>query len=560
MSCQAAKQHVAKHRVAGRQRRGMLILVVLVIVLMLGVVATGFLLDMQTENLAARAANDELAARQAALSARELLAAQIEMPRQARDEVGGWQGNSATLRDQILFAPEDSLNGAASSSGTESFSNGQLDNTTCRLAIGPWTSARPNVDIHTDEVVTSAIECESGKLNLLALLKWEESQPGLARSCLQAIPGMTDDVMDQLLSAPAHPMGPSTTATTGSATTGPTTRASLSLWGTNGDTSATQIDETAAISGSWTDQGTQVAQHRWQDFLTVYSAERNEAYDGRPRVFVNSDNVSELYMQLRDRVSPEWAQFIVLYRQYGPGGSSGSVSGAGALEPDLSIPLAHPISSIVELIGATVAVPQGADTVTVASPIDETNLAGEVGLVRVADQLTTTPDRTIVGRVNVNKAPREVLLAIPGTDETIVDRIMSSRESSIDGPGNRIHETWLLAEGLVDRQQMQDLLPYITVGGDVFRAQVWGYFLDGSAVTGLEVVLDGSAGRTKQVFLRELYTADVRAALAVNYHQTMSAVGMSESPGAAHDSRVAKDRFSEPLGRDVRRSASAIGE
>ena len=91
---------------------------------------------------------------------------------------------------------------------------------------------------------------------------------------------------------------------------------------------------------------------------------------------------------------------------------------------------------------------------------------------------TTLDDAPVLrGRINVNRAPRPVLASIPGLDDSLVERIVAartSRDDSRDSPWR--HPTWLLSEGLVDVEQMGEILPYLTTGGDVYRAQVAGYF------------------------------------------------------------------------------------
>ncbi|MEC9001884.1 MAG: hypothetical protein VX644_00815, partial [Planctomycetota bacterium] len=58
-----------------RQRRGTILIVVLVVLLLISVVAYDYMLSMQTENLAARSSGDQMVARQAAWSAMDWLSA-----------------------------------------------------------------------------------------------------------------------------------------------------------------------------------------------------------------------------------------------------------------------------------------------------------------------------------------------------------------------------------------------------------------------------------------------------------------------------------------------------
>jgi len=53
--------------------------------------------------------------------------------------------------------------------------------------------------------------------------------------------------------------------------------------------------------------------------------------------------------------------------------------------------------------------------------------ASEFG--QIADRLTTTRERTLTGLINVNTAPREVLLCLPGLEESDVDALMTKRSA-----------------------------------------------------------------------------------------------------------------------------------
>jgi hypothetical protein len=66
------------------------------------------------------------------------------------------------------------------------------------------------------------------------------------------------------------------------------------------------------------------------------------------------------------------------------------------------------------------------------------------------------------------------------------------------------YATWLLTEGIIDLQQMKNLEKYVTCGGDVYRAQIIGYFDDGGVAARIEVILDVSAQPAKVLFWRDI--------------------------------------------------------
>jgi len=82
----------------------------------------------------------------------------------------------------------------------------------------------------------------------------------------------------------------------------------------------------------------------------------------------------------------------------------------------------------------------------------------------------------LYGRVNVSNAPRPVLLGIPGLTPDHVEQILSARSAAEDTTRNRVNAVWLLAESIVDLPAMKRIWPAVTVGGDVFRAQIVAFY------------------------------------------------------------------------------------
>ncbi|MFT7643112.1 MAG: hypothetical protein ACI9G1_004877 [Pirellulaceae bacterium] len=121
------------------------------------------------------------------------------------------------------------------------------------------------------------------------------------------------------------------------------------------------------------------------------------------------------------------------------------------------------------------------------------------------DNITINSSETIPGRININQAPYELLLGIPGITEEIVEQIIQEREYE---PAledlNRTFETWIMARGIVTLQEMKTLQPFINGGGDVFRGQVIGYFEDGSASSRVEILLDRTTDIPKLIQWRDL--------------------------------------------------------
>jgi hypothetical protein len=120
------------------------------------------------------------------------------------------------------------------------------------------------------------------------------------------------------------------------------------------------------------------------------------------------------------------------------------------------------------------------------------------------DTCTVTDVAVIPGRININDAPPEILLGIPGMTEEIVSNLMNQRAVISSDVTPRDNETWLLAEGVVTLSEMKALHPYLCAGGDVFRAQIVGYFQGAGPSTRVEVVFDATAEQPQIVLWRDI--------------------------------------------------------
>ena len=283
----------------------------------------------------------------------------------------------------------------------------------------------------------------------------------------------------------------------------------------------------------------------WSSYLTLYSMEKNVNSLGLPRVNLNIEDMQQLYDELSAVVDPAWATFIVAYRQNGPirenndeddeeqeqedqgggpqqpGGGRGGGGGGGSggdedelkTEPagnqplDLTQPGRVPVGQVLDLIGVNVRVRlEGEEEdIIIESPFPEEMVTMASYLPELMDNCTVNPEPIIPGRVNINRAPRAVLMAIPGMDENLVDLIISQRDLE-DGELNQDfnHETWLLTRAIVTLDEMRELMPYVTAGGDVYRAQIVGYFDEGEISARSEVIFDATSASPRILFWRDI--------------------------------------------------------
>jgi len=153
------------------------------------------------------------------------------------------------------------------------------------------------------------------------------------------------------------------------------------------------------------------------------------------------------------------------------------------------------LNQVLDLIGKKVQVKYvGARNPSILnSPFSSEVPAMAEYLPRLMDEVTVASKPTIPGRININLAPRQVLAGIPGLSSEVVDQIVRTRDpQGATTQSQRQYETWLLTEGLVTLDEMRKLMPLVCTGGDVYRAQVVGFFESGYPVSRAEVVLDAT--------------------------------------------------------------------
>jgi hypothetical protein len=126
------------------------------------------------------------------------------------------------------------------------------------------------------------------------------------------------------------------------------------------------------------------------------------------------------------------------------------------------------------------------------------------------DEVSSSKGMWIPGRINIHEAPRAILAGVPGIGDELADQIISARQMLEDPENldpNRRFETWLVTSGIMtmDEFKAKNLLPFfLSGGGDVFRAQVVGFFGDGGASSRAEVVFDATKATPRIVFWRDL--------------------------------------------------------
>jgi DNA uptake protein ComE-like DNA-binding protein len=233
----------------------------------------------------------------------------------------------------------------------------------------------------------------------------------------------------------------------------------------------------------------------WAAYLTLDSAEKNIRSDGQPKIDVNMNDLEELHRQLAEVLDDDMANFIVAYRQGGAYDGDEAGKSASSIELDYTQRGAVQLMTVLDLVGAKTRVVQQGQTerTVVDTPFSDDRSSMQSYLPKLMDNLAVNASPSIPGRLNINQAPRPLVMAIPGLEPNAAEQILADRDvqRSPERP-EQAYETWLLTSGIVDLDQMKKLLPLVTTGGDVYRVQLAGFYdAEGPAVR-LEVVLDAT--------------------------------------------------------------------
>lgn len=504
-------------------RDGVVLLIVALVVAALTLGGATLMTLMQTERAATQTRGYDALVRSVDRSAVAFLVGTLETSPEEREKIGGVYDNPDYFCAAPLLTFEDG--------GT---------------ATSRFTILSPKFEEDEIEGVRYGLVDESTRLNLDAVLAWEAEKAGAGRDALLKLPGMTTTAADSILDwidadETARQHGGETRYYTDEKLPYSPRNAvpvfleelllargvtRLHLYGTdenftfgveNIDPSTAASD--SALGGSLTAIPTAGGSRRrgeaeavpWKELLTVFSAEKDVDPTGEARVDLNVDDLEFLYQELAPRVGEELAKFVVWARQFGPTSgvdakdADGNPVPRGRLETtavDFSVPASFTLATPLDVVGTSVLV--GGTSIESPLAANRSNSNAEK-IFQLLDFASTSPSTTIVGRVNVNAAPRPVLAAVPGLATADVQRILDDRPALDEAiPDDYRHATWLYTKGVVDWETMKAIYDKTTARGDVYRAQIVG-FLDGVDVSArAEVVVDGTTEPPRQVFYKDL--------------------------------------------------------
>jgi type II secretory pathway component PulK len=167
-------------------------------------------------------------------------------------------------------------------------------------------------------------------------------------------------------------------------------------------------------------------------YVTVYSRDLNRANDNRPRALLTGGD------DVRERLEEHFESDEVGYLLSGRGEQGGSLT----------------------------------EYLDVASNGDASPFSVDE-FPSIVDRCTLDPSPELVGRINVNTAPRQVLRCLtPLADEEIAAIVQKRVDLSSD---TKATTAWLLTEGVLSVEQYEAVEPMITARGLQFTVESIGY-------------------------------------------------------------------------------------
>jgi hypothetical protein len=240
-----------------------------------------------------------------------------------------------------------------------------------------------------------------------------------------------------------------------------------------------------------------------------------------------ADDLPALYQKLTARLPQELADFIMAYRMFGlaggnsRGGTTAATVAGGPAELNAAVTLTldtlpvarRQIPNFLDLVTARVTLPRvpgaPADTpqIVVSSPLADPEKF-EAMFGELMDKATTTKNIELPPRINLNTAPREVLVAVPGMTEEEADAVLAQRDALDPTAPGTVTGAWAVTSGAVTQATYRRIAKYVTGRTMVYRVQAVGYLARGGPVARVEAVIDVNQGAPRTLYFRDLTDLD----------------------------------------------------
>lgn len=383
-------RRLLEHQGAPRKgRRGMALLVVMVLVMFVSLAAYRYSFEMENEYRLTRLQEEQVQARLSAQSGIEYVANLLEQPLAVRQSLLNSQ------ESQVVFGRFVETTNLVE----RTLGEGQADSRwrfaiLSQASIGD-TAGVPGASTSASQVGRNSslaelgggdstwkwgLESESSKLHIPTLLKWNQMRPGLARTVLLTLPEADEETVDGWLAT----LGVRSNAT---AAQDAMQRAMGGGVGSNlqrqqqarslerfklrwlgGDMDqnyrldpweetlmerllsdplsgespqspmARELSKVNSIAmGQGVGEGIEgQGPGAWNRYLTWVQGERNERPMGQRRIWLNQPDLRRLHRELSEIMTPSEADFVIAMRQYGPGQQPVSSTPGPGLERPLA--------------------------------------------------------------------------------------------------------------------------------------------------------------------------------------------------------------------------------
>src|SRR5256885_2202589 len=308
-------------------RRGLVLLLVLVVIAMLSLGAYSFTNLMLAHHEASIATGRLAQARSLVDSGVTATQLFLSEPEADRLEAGGIFNNPEKFRAIVVLQDEDPLHRG------------------CFSVMSPGIESDGSLS-----GIRYGLEDESTRLNLNVLVTLGNQLPGSGRTLLMALPNMTEDVANAILDW----LDPDDTPRDAGAEIDYYSGLSPAYAPKNGPVDT--VEELLLVRGVTPqllfgvdiNHNYQLDRHEqaeentggasaepnafrgWAAYLTIYSVEWNITPEGNPKVYLNSADLNKLVEDMQTASFPQdWINFIVAYRQVGPRQSTTTGIGAG---------------------------------------------------------------------------------------------------------------------------------------------------------------------------------------------------------------------------------------
>jgi len=119
---------------------------------------------------------------------------------------------------------------------------------------------------------------------------------------------------------------------------------------------------------------------------------------------------------------------------------------------------------------------------------------------KIIDRITVDNQDRITGRINVNNAPAEVLLCLPGLEQSDVDTLIMERQKTDTNLDNILWVTEVLSQ-----EKAEAIGSYITTKSLQFSADIVAVSNDGRAFCRYYVVIDTAEGTPMIIYKQSLH-------------------------------------------------------